>query len=208
MRRALAELGFIVIQLDAMGTAKRSKAFEDSYFGHVRDNGLPDQVAGIRELAARHSWIDTTRVGIWGHSGGGYSSAAAMLDYPDFFKVGVSQSGNHDFRVYGWYWGEKYQGPYRRQGASDNYEDEANYRHASRLKGKLLVMSGDMDCNNPPAETLRLVDALVRAEKEFDMLLVPDHGHQLPTYAIRRAWDYFVRNLLKGEPPTDYRMIP
>ena len=208
MRRALAELGFIVIQLDAMGTAKRSKAFEDFYHGNVRDNGLPDQVAGIRQLAARHPWIDTSRVGVWGHSGGGYSAGAAMLDYPDFFKVGVSQSGNHDFRVYGWYWGEKYQGAYRRQGASDNYEDEANYKHAAKLKGKLLVMSGDMDCNNPPAETLRLIDALVREGKEFDMLLVPDHGHQLPTYAIKRSWDYFVRHLLQGEPPAGYRMLP
>ena len=208
MRRALAELGFIVIQLDAMGTAKRSKAFEDFYFGRVRDNGLEDQVAGIRQLAARYPWIDTSRVGIWGHSGGGYTAGAAMVHHPDFFKVGVSQSGNHDFRIYGWYWGEKYQGPYRASGASDNYEEEANYRYADRLRGKLLIMTGDMDCNNPPAETMRFIDALMRAEKDFDMLVIPDHGHQLPTYAVRRAWDYFVRHLAGAEPDSGYRMIP
>ena len=209
MRRALAELGFIVIQLDAMGSSpQRSKAFEDFFYGRVRDNGLPDQIAAIRQLAVRHPWIDTTRVGIVGHSGGGYSAAAGMLHYPDFFKVGVSGSGNHDFRVYGWYWGEKYQGLYQKMGSSDNYEAEANYKYAANLKGKLLLMTGDMDCNNPPAETLRLVDALMKAGKDFDMLLVPDGGHQRSTYAIKRSWDYFVRNLLGAEPPADYRMLP
>ena len=214
--RALAELGFVVLQLDALGTNKRSKAFHDVFYGRVRDNGLPDQIAAIRQLAARYPWIDTTRVGVFGHSGGGYSAAAALLHFPDVFKVGVAQSGNHDFRVYGWYWGEKYQGLYQTAGAgdnrvgdnkaSDNYEAEANYKYAANLKGKLLLMSGDMDCNNPPAETLRLVDALIKAERPFDMLLVPDAGHQLPTYATRRAWDYFVRHLLGTEPPDGYRM--
>ena len=209
MGRALAELGFIVIQLDAMGSSPlRSKAFHDVLYGHVGDNGLPDYVGGIRQLAARHLWIDTTRVGIVGHSGGGYTAAAAMLHYPDFFKVGVSQSGNHDFRVYGWYWGEKYQGLYKRQGASDNYEAEANYKYAQNLKGKLLLTTGDMDCNNPAAETFRLVDALEKAGKDFDFLLLTDTGHQPPTYAIKRVWDYFVRHLLGATPPTDYRMIP
>ncbi|MEP7347286.1 MAG: prolyl oligopeptidase family serine peptidase, partial [Gemmatimonadaceae bacterium] len=211
MSRSLAELGFIVIQLDAMGSSPhRSKAFHDFMYGHVGDNGLPDYVTGIRQLAARYPWIDTTRVGISGHSGGGYTAAAAMLHYPDFFKVGVSQSGNHDFRVYGWYWGEKYQGLYQRSadGTSDNYEAEANYKYAQNLKGKLLLTTGDMDCNNPAAETLRLVDALEKAGKDFDFVLLTDTGHQPPTYAIKRVWDYFVRNLLGAEPPVNYRMIP
>jgi dipeptidyl aminopeptidase/acylaminoacyl peptidase len=207
MGRSLAELGFIVIQLDALGTSKRSKAFQDVFYGRVRDNGLPDQIAAIRQLSSRHSWIDTTRVGIWGHSGGGYASAAGMLHYPEFFKVGVSQSGNHDFRIYGWYWGEKYQGPYRTTEAGDSYEEEANYRYAENLQGKLLLMSGDMDCNNPPAETLRLVDALIKADKPFDMLLVPDAGHQLPPYAIKRAWNFFVEHLQGAEPALTYRMM-
>lgn len=208
MRRALAELGFIVVQLDAMGSSpQRSKAFADYFYGRARDNGLPDQVAAIRQLAAKYPWIDTTRVGIFGHSGGGYAAGAAMLHHPDFFKVGVSASGNHDFRVYGWYWGEKFQGPYQRVGTSDNYEAEANYKYVANLKGKLLLMTGDMDCNNPPAETLRVADALTRAGKDFDLLVVPDAGHQRSTYAIKRSWDYFVRNLLGAEPPADYHMI-
>lgn len=93
-------------------------------------------------------------------------------------------------------------------GNTDNYEAEANYKYAANLKGKLLLMTGDMDCNNPPAETLRVVDALMKAGKDFDMLLVPDGGHQRSTYAIKRSWDYFVRNLLGAEPPADYRMLP
>ena len=209
MRRALAELGFIVIELDAMGASpQRSKAFGDFQYGHVRDNGLPDQIAAIRQLAAKYPWMDTARVGIFGHSGGGYAAGAAMLHYPEFFKVGVSASGNHDFRVYGWYWGERYQGLYQKMGATDNYEAEANYKYAANLRGKLLLMTGDMDCNNPPAETMRLVDALEKAGKDFDLLIVTDAGHQRSTYAIKRAWDYFVRHLLGAEPPSDYRMIP
>ena len=120
---------------------------------------------------------------------------------------GVSISGNHDFRVYGWYWGEKYEGPYLRTGASDNYEADANYKYAANLKGKLLLMTGDMDCNNPPAETIRLVDALEKAGKEFDFVLLTDGGHQPSTYAIKRTWDFFVRNLLGADPPAGYRMI-
>jgi len=209
MRRSLAELGFIVIQLDALGSSpQRSKAFHEYYYGRVRDNGLADQVAAIRQLAAVHSFIDTTRVGIVGHSGGGYTAAAGMLHFPDFFKVGVAGSGNHDFRVYGWYWGERYQGPYTRIGTSDNYEAEANYKYAANLKGKLLLMTGDMDCNNPPAETLRLADALQKEGKDFDMLVVTDAGHQRSTYAIKRAWDYFVRYLLGIAPPAGFQMTP
>ena len=208
MRRSLAELGFIVIQLDAMGSSpQRSKPFSDFYYGRVSDNGLPDQIAAIRQLATKYSWIDTTRVGVVGHSGGGYTAAAAMLHHPDFFKVGVAGSGNHDFRVYGWYWGEKYQGPYQAVGSSDNYEAEANYKYAANLKGKLFLMTGDMDCNNPPAETLRLVDALENAGKDFDMLILTDAGHQRSTYAIKRSWDYFVHHLLGAEPPANYRMV-
>jgi dipeptidyl aminopeptidase/acylaminoacyl peptidase len=129
-----------------------------------------------------------------------------MLLYPDFFKVGVSESGNHDFRTYGWYWGEKYQGRLNTAGEATAYEAQANYQYARNLKGKLLLIHGDMDCNNPPAETLRLVDALIKEQKDFDMLIVPDAGHQLPSYAMKRAWDYFTRYLNGEEPPTDYKL--
>ena len=177
MRRALAELGFIVIQLDALGSSpQRSKAFEDFFYGHVGDNGLPDHVAAIRQLAARYPWIDTTRVGIVGHSGGGYSAAAAMLHFPDFFKVGVRGRATTTFASTAGTGARSTRGLYRKIGDSDNYEAEANYKYAANLKGKLLLMTGDMDCNNPPAETLRLVDALEKAGKDFDMLIVTGRG--------------------------------
>ena len=204
--QSLAELGFIIIKLDAMGTARRSKAFQDHFWGRTLDNGLPDQIAAIKQLGARHPWIDTDRVGITGHSGGGYAAAAGMLLYPETFKVGVAQSGNHDSRTYGWYWGEKYQGLLENEADARSYEAQATYNYADRLRGRLFLMHGDMDCNTPPAETLRLADALTKAEKDFDLLIVPDAGHQLPAYTMRRSWDYFVQYLAGGDPPKDYKL--
>ena len=164
-KRALAELGFIVIQLDHMGTPKRSKAFHDFYYGNMGDNGIPDHIAAIRQLAAAHDWIDINKVGIYGFSGGGFASTDAMFRYPDFFKVAASGSGNHDNRTYGYFWGEKYQGLYRPNGASDNYEAAANYTLAKNLKGKLLLAHGTMDNNVPPDNTLLVVDALIKANE-------------------------------------------
>ena len=206
MGQALAELGFVVVKLNSLGTAQRSKAMNDYFHGNVIDNGLPDQEAAVRELARRHSWIDLDRVGITGHSGGGFAAAAGMLTHPDFFKVSVAQAGNHDFRTYGWYWGEQYMGPLQTDEDAARYAAQANATHAANLKGRLLLMHGDMDCNNPPAQTLRLVDALVRSHKDFDLLVVPEAGHQLPPYAMRRSWDYFVTHLAGGEPPDEYRL--
>lgn len=204
MGQSLAELGFIVIKLDALGSAHRSKAFQDFFYGHDIDNGLPDQVAAIQQLARRYPWIDRDRVGIFGHSGGGYAAAAGMLLYPDMFKVGVSESGNHDIRAYGWYWGEQYQGLLNSSEAAASYAAQANLTYAGNLKGHLLLMHGDMDCNNPPAETLGLVNALIKHRRPFDFLLIPDIGHQLPEYAMRKAWDYFVRNLRGEEPASSH----
>ncbi|MEO8452855.1 MAG: DPP IV N-terminal domain-containing protein, partial [Gemmatimonadota bacterium] len=193
--RALAELGFVVIEVNAMGTPGRSKAFHDAYFGNMGDNGLPDHIATIKQLAARHRFIDLDRVGIYGHSGGGFASTDAILRYPDFFKVAVSGSGNHDNRSYIYDWGEKYQGQLKRDSLTgkDNYESQANYLMAGNLKGKLLLMTGDIDTNVHPTMTFRLVDALIKAEKDFDMLVIPDAQHGLPDYSIKRRWDYFVR---------------
>ena len=207
--RALAELGFIVIQLDHMGTPKRSKAFHDFYYGNMGDNGVPDHVAAIEQLAARYDWIDIDRVGVYGHSGGGFASTDAILSYPDFFKVAVSESGNHDNRTYGFFWGEKYEGLYKagQNGQPDNFEAAANYTKAKNLKGKLMLMHGDMDNNVHPSNTLRVVDALIKANKDFDMLIFPDAQHGLPTYAVRKNWDYFVRYLLGETPPSNYQMI-
>jgi dipeptidyl aminopeptidase/acylaminoacyl peptidase len=202
--RAIAELGFIVVQVNSLGTPGRSKAFQDYYYGKMGDNGIPDHVAAIRQLAAKYSWIDINRVGIFGHSGGGYASTGAIFRHPDFFKVAVSGSGNHHPNTYGYHWGEKYQGPYNKAA----YDEAANYTHAKNLKGKLLIMHGDMDTNVHPANTLRVVDALIKANKNFDMIIYPDAGHGLPDHHIRKRWDYFVKHLMGAEPPDEYTMLP
>jgi dipeptidyl aminopeptidase/acylaminoacyl peptidase len=207
--QALAELGFIVVEIDGMGTPGRSKAFHDTYYGRMGDNTLPDQVAGMRELAQRYRFIDIDKVGIWGHSGGGFATAAAMFRYPDFFDVGVSQSGNHDQRNYEDDWGERYQGLLVRNGDSDNYADEANQTHAAKLRGKLLLAHGEMDDNVPPYNTQLVVDALVKAGKDFDLLMFPHarHGYGVDdSYMMRRRWDYFVRHLQGVEPPKEYQI--
>lgn len=206
---ALAQLGFVVIQLDHLGTPWRSKAFHDNYYGDFNDNGLPDHVAAIRQLAARHPFIDLDRVGIYGHSGGGFATADAMFRFPDFFKVGVAGAGNHDNRSYNIYWAEKYQGELVKDTAkgSDNFEDEANKTHAANLKGKLLLMHGDMDDNVHPAMTIQVVDELIKANKDFDLIIAPNRAHGLnEPYFVRRRWDFFVRHLLGAEPPPGYEI--
>jgi dipeptidyl aminopeptidase/acylaminoacyl peptidase len=210
--RALAELGFIVVELDAMGTPYRSKSFHAAYYGDMGDNGLPDQVAGMKELGRRYPWIDLDRVGIWGHSGGGYASLDAMLRYPDFFKVAVSESGNHDNREYEDDWGEKWQGLLERKpDGTSSYDSQANQNLAKNLKGKLMLVHGTMDDNVPPYNTLLVVSELVKANKDFDLLLLPNRAHGYgpdSQYAMRRRWDYFVRNLLGAEPPAAYEFHP
>ena len=207
--QALAELGFVVVEIDGMGTPGRSKAFADAYYGDMGDNTLPDQVAGMKELAQRYRFIDIDKVGIWGHSGGGFATAAAMFRHPDFFDVGISESGNHDNRNYEDDWGERYQGLLAKQGNTDNYADEANQTHAARLKGKLFLVHGEMDDNVPPYNTQLVVDALVKAGKDFDLLMLPHakHGYGADaSYVMRRRWDYFVKNLQGAEPPREYQI--
>jgi dipeptidyl-peptidase 4 len=210
--QALAELGFVVVEIDGMGTPWRSKSFHDAYYGRLGDNTLPDQVAGMKELAARYKFIDLDRAGIYGHSGGGFASADAMFRYPDFFKVGIAESGNHDNRVYEDDWGERYQGLLaRRPDGTDNYTPDANQLLARNLKGKLLLAHGTMDDNVPPNNTLLVVDALIKANKDFDLLVLPNQAHGYGTmsnYMTRRRWDYFVKNLLGAEPPKEYEIRP
>jgi dipeptidyl aminopeptidase/acylaminoacyl peptidase len=202
--QAIAELGFIVVQIDGMGTPWRSKRFHAAYYGNMGDNTLPDQVAGMKELASRYPWIDIDRAGIYGHSGGGFATAAAMFRYPDFFKVGVSQAGNHDNRVYEDDWAEKWQGLLQKNAdGTTNYDNQANQLVAHQLKGKLLLAHGSMDNNVPFYSTLLVVDALIKANKDFDLIIFPNRGHGFGNepYMVRRRWDYFVRNLLGAEPP-------
>jgi dipeptidyl aminopeptidase/acylaminoacyl peptidase len=205
--QALAELGFIVVAIDGMGTPGRSKEFADAYYGRMGDNTLPDQVAAITQLAERYSWIDLDKVGIWGHSGGGFATAAAMFTYPDFFKVGIAESGNHDNRNYEDDWGERYQGLLASSGPSDNYTAEANQVSASRLKGRLMLAHGGMDGNVPPYNTYLVIDALAKANKDYDLVMFPNAGHgygEYSKYMMRRRWDYFVRYLKGVEPPREY----
>jgi dipeptidyl aminopeptidase/acylaminoacyl peptidase len=208
--QALAELGFIVIELDGMGNPLRSKSFHDFYAKDLGDNTLPDQVSGMKQLAQRYSWIDLDRAGIYGHSGGGYAAADAMFRYPDFFKVGISESGNHDNREYEDDWAEKWMGLLRNDGSGEsNYADQANQPLAKNLKGHLLLAHGTLDDNVPPYNTLLVANELIKANKDFDLLMLPNQRHGYGAagdYMTRRRWDYFVRYLSGAEPPHEYRM--
>lgn len=217
--QALAELGFIVVALDAMGTPGRSKSFHDAYYGNMGDNGLPDNIKAIEQLSKKYSGMDLSRVGIWGHSGGGFASTAALLRYPDFYDVAVSSSGNHDNRNYEADWGEKWHGLLEplnidsKDNSSEydvkktNYDIQANQLFVENLKGKLLIAHGMLDDNVPPSNTMLVVDELIKANKDFDLILFPNkrHGYgDMSKYMMRRKWDYFVKHLKGLEPPKGF----
>jgi dipeptidyl-peptidase 4 len=207
--QALAELGFIVVQIDALGTPMRGLDLHAFYYGDLGDNGLEDQIAGMRQLAERYDWIDLDRVGIYGHSGGGYATARAMLAHPEFFHVGVSGAGNHDNRGYTYYWGEKWQGPLvHHEDGTDSYTNQANHLLAENLQGRLLLSYGTMDSNVHPAMTLLLVDALIAADKDFDLMVLPNRGHGYgnESWWIRQTWNYFVQHLLGAQPDEQFRI--
>jgi len=208
--QALAELGFVVVLIEGTGNPNRSKSFHDKYWPDMSTNTLPDQIEGIRQLSQRYSYIDTNKVGIWGHSGGGFATAAAMFRYPDFFKVGISESGNHDNRNYEDDWGERYIGLLTKNpDGTDNYTAQANQTYAKNLKGKLMLAHGLMDNNVPPYNTMLVVEALTKANKDYDLVVFPNAGHGYGTdspYMMRRRWDYFVKNLLGKEPPPNYKL--
>jgi dipeptidyl aminopeptidase/acylaminoacyl peptidase len=208
--QALAELGFVVVALEGSCNPGRSKSFHDACYGNMAENTLSDQVSGLHQLADKYGFLDLNRVGIWGHSGGGFATASAMFKYPDFFKVGISESGNHDNRNYEDDWGERYIGleEFNEQGIS-NYESQSNAVYAANLKGKLLLIHGGMDDNVPPYNTYLVVDSLIKADKDFDLIILPNarHGYGSDSYYImRRRWDYFVRNLLHAEPPKEFKI--
>ncbi|MEO8413038.1 MAG: DPP IV N-terminal domain-containing protein [Ginsengibacter sp.] len=208
--QSLAELGFVVVLIEGTSNPLRSKSYHDMSYGNMAENTLPDQVAGIRQLAKQYPYLDTARVGIWGHSGGGFATAAAMFRYPDFFKVGIAESGNHDNRNYEDDWGERYIG-LETAGAYgvSNYEPQANERYAMNLKGKLMLAHGMMDDNVPPSNTMLVVEALEKANKDYDLVIFPNSRHGYGAYSLymmRRRWDYFVKNLLHKEPPKEYKL--
>lgn len=208
--QALAQLGFIVVIIDGTCNPNRSKSFHDACYGNMADNTLEDQIAGIKELAATRAYMDLDRIGVWGHSGGGYATAAAMFRYPDFYKVGISESGNHDNRNYEDDWGERYIGLLTKDATGrSNYENQANQNFAGNLKGKLLLAHGGMDDNVPPYNTYLVADALIKANKDFDLLIFPNarHGYAMDSYyMMRRRWDYFVQYLMGAEPPKEFKI--
>ncbi len=198
-RQALAELGFLVVQIDGMGLPGRSKAFHDVSHQNHADAGLPDRIAWIKALAKKYPYVDLDRVGVYGHSGGGYSSLRAMLDHPEFYKVAVSSSGNHDPRGYNLGYSEQWMG----HPVGDHYKAQSNATDAHKLRGKLLLMHGEADTNVVMSlSTMKVVDALVKADKDFDLLILPGRGHGVESaYVTRRRYDFFVKHLLGVEPP-------
>jgi dipeptidyl aminopeptidase/acylaminoacyl peptidase len=197
-REALAELGFIVVQMDGMGTCNRSKAFHDVCWQNLADAGFPDRIAWIKALAKTDPSLDLTRVGIYGTSAGGQNSTGALLFHGDFYKVAVSSCGCHDNRMDKSSWNEQWMG----SPVGPHYEKSSNVANAHKLKGKLLLIVGELDTNVPPESTYRLCDALIKAKKNFDFLMVPGLGHSDGgAYGERRRRDYFVKHLHGIEPP-------
>ncbi|MDG1955219.1 MAG: DPP IV N-terminal domain-containing protein [Polaribacter sp.] len=214
--QAVAELGFIVVAVDAQGTPGRSKSFHDFYYGNMGDNGIPDNIAAIKQLAKEYKGMDLENVGIWGHSGGGFASTRAVFAYPDFYDVAVSGAGNHDNRNYEADWGEKWQGLLvegNMEGKGDgttNYDNQANQLLAGELKGKLLITHGSIDNNVPPSNTMLVVEALIKENKDFDMILFPNQRHgygNMTNYMTRKRWDYFITHLRNEIPPKEFDLV-
>ena len=201
----LAELGFVVINVDGLGTGGRSKQFQDYSWKNLGDIGSPDHIKAIKELTQTYPYMDSARVGIYGHSAGGYDAARAIMKHPEFYKVAVSSAGNHDHRVAKAWWPELYMDyPSGRQ-----YAEQSNMKLVENLEGQLLIAHGNMDDNVHPAETYRLADALIKAGKSFDMLIMPgkDHGGIYSSeYFIKKRWNYFVEHLLGAEPLRHYKI--
>jgi dipeptidyl aminopeptidase/acylaminoacyl peptidase len=214
--QAIAELGFVCVFIDGRGSGDRSREFRLRSQKNLKDGGGgPDHVEMLRQMAVQHPSMDLDRVGIWGHSAGGYDSARAIFDHPDFYKVAVSTAGCHDNRMDKASWNEQWMG---RMGP--HYEENSNYTAAHKLKGKLLLAHGEVDENVPIAATLKLVEALMQANKDFDYFPLANQDHSLGRrgagpqgawaganrYLLRRRYDYFVRHLLGVEPPSDHEL--
>jgi dipeptidyl aminopeptidase/acylaminoacyl peptidase len=196
--QALAELGFIVVQVDGMGTSNRSKAFHDVSWKNLGDAGFPDRILWHKAIAARYSYYDITRVGVYGNSAGGQNSLGAVLFHPEFYKVSVSSSGCHDNRMDKMWWNEQWMG----WPVGAEYAASSNVDNAYRLQGELLLIVGEMDTNVDPASTMQVVNALIKANKVFDLLVIPGGGHGMGgVYGERKRNDFFVRHLLGLNPP-------
>jgi dipeptidyl aminopeptidase/acylaminoacyl peptidase len=197
--QALSELGFIVMQVDGLGTSGRSKAFHNYSYKNMGNN-LEDHVLAIKYLGQKYSWINVDQVGVFGHSAGGFDAGHAMVAFPDFYKVGVASSGDHDFRMEKAWWPEMYMG----WPVDNSYQEVSNITMAKNLKGKLLLVHGGIDENVNPSATFKFAEALINADKEFDLLILPSQHHGYVgkhyNYFIKKRWNYFVKHLL-GETP-------
>jgi len=196
--QSLAELGFIVVQIDGMGTDNRSKAFHDVCWKNLADAGFPDRILWMKALAAKYPYADTSRVGVYGTSAGGQNSAGAVLFHPEFYKAAVSACGCHDNRVDKQWWNEQWMG----YPVGPQYEQQSNVTNAARLQGDLFLIVGEADTNVPPESTYRVADALIRAGKDFDFLAIPgmDHSDGGPYGRIKKR-NFFVKHLMGVEPP-------
>jgi dipeptidyl aminopeptidase/acylaminoacyl peptidase len=196
--QTLAELGFIVVQMDGMGTSQRSKAFHDVCWKNLGDAGFPDRIAWIRAAAEKHPEMDIKRMGIYGGSAGGQNALGGLLTHGDFYKVGVADCGCHDNRMDKIWWNEQWMG----WPVGPHYAEQSNVTLAHKLQGKLLLIVGELDSNVDPASTMQVANALVKADKDFDLLVIPgsNHGAAESPYGTRRRADFFVRHLLGIEP--------
>lgn len=196
--QSIAELGFMVVMLDGMGTANRSKAFHDVCWKNIADSGFPDRILWMKALAQKYPYVDTDRVGIFGTSAGGQSSTGALLFHPEFYDCAVSACGCHDNRVDKKWWNEQWMG----YPVGPHYAEQSNVTNAHKLKGNLLLIVGEADTNVPPESTYRVVDALIKANKDFDLLTVPGMGHSDGgPYGRRKLRDFFVKHLMMVDPP-------
>jgi dipeptidyl aminopeptidase/acylaminoacyl peptidase len=196
--QALAELGFVVVKIDGMGTRNRSKAFHDVCYKNIADAGFPDRILWLKTLASTDSALDLSRVGIFGTSAGGQSSTGALLFHPDFYKVAVSSCGCHDNRLDKIWWNEQWMG----YPVGPEYVEQSNITNAAKLQGKLLLMVGELDDNVPPESTYRLVDALIKAKRDFEFVLLPGQRHTGGgAFGERKRRDFFVKHLMGVDPP-------
>jgi dipeptidyl aminopeptidase/acylaminoacyl peptidase len=197
--QSLAELGFIVVMIDGMGTANRSKAFHDVCWQNIADAGFPDRILWIKALAQKYPSVDADRVGLYGTSAGGQSTLGALLFHPEFYKAGVSACGCHDNRVDKQWWNEQWMG----YPVGKHYDEQSNVTNAAKLQGNLLLIVGEADTNVPPESTYRVADALIKAQKNFDFLSIPGMGHSDGgSYGRMRKRDFFVKHLIGVDPPS------
>jgi dipeptidyl aminopeptidase/acylaminoacyl peptidase len=201
---SLAELGFIVVQIDGMGTANRSKAFHDVAWQNLKDAGFPDRILWHEAVAETYSWYDNSKVGIYGRSAGGQNALGALLFHPEDYHVAVSSVGCHDNRMDKIWWNEQWMG----WPVGSQYEESSNVVHAHKLKGEVFLIVGELDTNVDPASTYQVADALIKAGKDFEFLSIPGAGHgSIGEYEERNRYDYFVRHLLGKNPPNWNRIL-